>query len=67
MTKKDTMTVDEAMRMLGCDTKAALARKLGMHRQALHVWGEEVPELRRYQVNALAAEMAAQANENAQE
>ena len=47
-------TVQAAMVALGCPTKAALARALGVSRQNLHYWGETVPELRRYQIRELA-------------
>lgn len=47
-------TVQDAMVALGCPTKAALARALGVSRQNLQYWGETVPELRRYQIRELA-------------
>jgi len=47
-------TVQDAMGVLGCDTKAALARALGVSRQNIHAWGDIVPELRRYQIRELA-------------
>lgn len=53
-TATDTMTVQDAMRVLGCPTKAALARALGVSRQNIHAWGDVVPELRRYQIREMA-------------
>ena len=47
-------TVQDAMNALGCPTKAALARALGVSRQNIHAWGDIVPELRRYQIRELA-------------
>lgn len=47
-------TVQDAMGALGCPTKAALARALGVSRQNIHAWGDIVPELRRYQIRELA-------------
>lgn len=47
-------TVAEAMVALGCPTKAALARALGVSRQNIHAWGDIVPELRRYQIREMA-------------
>ena len=47
-------TVQDAMIALGCPTKAALARALGVSRQNIHAWGDIVPELRRYQIRELA-------------
>ena len=47
-------TVQDAMVVLGCPTKAALARALGVSRQNIHAWGDIVPELRRYQIRELA-------------
>lgn len=47
-------TVQDAMSALGCPTKAALARALGVSRQNIHAWGDIVPELRRYQIRELA-------------
>lgn len=47
-------TVQDAMVVLGCPTKAALARVLGVSRQNIHAWGDIVPELRRYQIRELA-------------
>lgn len=47
-------TVQDAMGALGCHTKAALARALGVSRQNIHAWGEIVPELRRYQIREMA-------------
>ena len=46
-------TVQDAMGALGCPTKAALARALGVSRQNIHAWGDIVPELRRYQLREL--------------
>lgn len=46
-------TVQDAMGALGCPTKAALARALGVSRQNIHAWGDIVPELRRYQIREL--------------
>ena len=46
-------TVQDAMVALGCPTKAALARALGVSRQNIHAWGDIVPELRRYQLREL--------------
>lgn len=47
-------TVQDAMVALGCPTKAALARALGVSRQNLQYWGDIVPDLRRYQIRELA-------------
>ena len=47
-------TVQDAMVALGCPTKAALARALGVSRQNIHAWGQIVPELRRYQIREMA-------------
>lgn len=47
-------TVQDAMGALGCPTKAALARALGVSRQNIHAWGQIVPELRRYQIREMA-------------
>ena len=55
-------TVKDAMRVLGCPTKAALARALGVSRQNIHAWGEIVPELRRYQIREMARARAASAS-----
>ena len=46
--------MQDAMVALGCPTKAALARALGVSRQNIHAWGDIVPELRRYQIRELA-------------
>ena len=46
-------TVADAMVALGCPTKAALARTLGVSRQNLNHWGDTVPELRRYQIREM--------------
>lgn len=54
-------TVQDAMVALGCPTKAALARALGVSRQNIHAWGAIVPELRRYQIRELARVRAASA------
>ena len=55
-------TVQDAMGALGCPTKAALARALGVSRQNIHAWGDIVPELRRYQIRELARVRAASAS-----
>ncbi len=48
------MKITEAMEKLGVYTKAGLARKLGIHRQQISQWGDDVPKLREYQITLLA-------------
>jgi biotin operon repressor len=45
------MKTDEAIKEFGSMNQ--LAKALGITRQAVHRWGEDVPELRRYQINEL--------------
>lgn len=59
------MKVTEAMEKLGVLTKAGLARKLGVHRQHVNAWGEDIPKLREYQVTMLAQIHEAQKAEKA--
>jgi len=48
------MTKDEAVRLLG--SKSNVARALGISRQAVSAWGDEVPALRVYQIKEIVAE-----------
>lgn len=47
------MTTDEAVALLG-GGKRRLAEQLGITVQAIHQWGDTVPELRVYQIKAIA-------------
>jgi hypothetical protein len=47
------LKVDAVKRAGGC---AALAKVLGINRQAVHQWGEYIPELRWYQLQTLRPE-----------
>lgn len=51
------MTKREAVERFGSVRK--LADALGITEQAIHQWGDNVPELRAYQIKALLAEKAA--------
>lgn len=51
------MTKQEALEAFGSVRK--LAEALGVTEQAVHQWGEKVPELRVYQIKAVLAERAA--------
>lgn len=50
------MTKDEAIKAFGSTRK--LAEAIGVTEQAVHQWGEMVPELRAYQIKAILAERA---------
>jgi len=50
------MTKDEAIKAFGGTRK--LAEALGISEQAIHQWGEMVPELRVYQIKVVMAEKA---------
>lgn len=51
MTLKETQVkVSEAMELLGCSTKRALAEALDLKPSAVGNWGDEVPYLRKLQV-----------------
>lgn len=49
-TTEARMTVADAMAALGVTTKMALADKLGITRQALTSWREEIPKVREKQI-----------------
>lgn len=49
-TTEARMTVTDAMAALGVTTKMALADKLGITRQALTSWREEIPKVREKQI-----------------
>lgn len=48
------MTVGEAKQLLNVNSDKALADILGITRQAVFQWRGTVPDLRRYQIEALA-------------
>lgn len=48
------MTIQEAMEALG--SKSEIARLLGVSRQAVSKWGDELPPLRVYQIKEILAE-----------
>lgn len=48
------MKTSEAVRIFG--GHAPLAEALGITRQAIYLWGEDVPELRAYQIKELIRE-----------
>lgn len=48
------MTINEAKSLLNVSSDRALAKKLGLSRQAVSQWGGTVPVLREYQIKALA-------------
>ena len=47
------MRTEEAIRHFG--SAAALARALGITRQAVHDWGDEVPTVRTFQIEVVTA------------
>lgn len=48
--RKPALKLVEAMRLLGVNTRSALARELGITRQAVSQWGKHVPELMQYRI-----------------
>lgn len=48
------MTKDEAVRLMG--SKSKVAQALGISRQAVSAWGDDVPPLRAYQLREIMAE-----------
>ncbi len=48
------MKTEDAIRLFG--TVRALADAIGVTEQAIYQWGEDVPELRAYQIAAIAAQ-----------
>jgi hypothetical protein len=48
------MKTEEAVKIFG--SVRQLADAIGISEQAVYKWGENVPELRRYQIEALAKE-----------
>jgi DNA-binding transcriptional regulator YdaS (Cro superfamily) len=46
------MKLSEAMTHFKVTTRSALARELGISRQAVSQWGEVVPELMQYRIEA---------------
>lgn len=56
------MTLDEAKALLNCESSYALAKALGVSRQAVHQWNAlEIPKLRAYEVRTLRMRMRARA------
>ena len=54
MSDSEKMTIEQAMEALGVDSQSALARIVGVSRQAVSLWNGEVPELRQFQIRELA-------------
>lgn len=51
------MTTDEAKQFFEGSARK-LADALGITEQAIHQWGEQVPELRQYQIKVIVQERA---------
>ena len=54
MSDSEKMTIEQAMEALGVDSQSALARIIGVSRQAVSLWNGEVPELRQFQIREMA-------------
>lgn len=48
------MTTQEAIKIFGSKNK--MSKALGISRQAVSKWGDEVPELRMYQIREMIAQ-----------
>lgn len=54
MSECEKMTIEQAMEVLGVDSQAALARIIGVSRQAVTMWNGDVPEMRQFQIREMA-------------
>lgn len=54
MSDSEKMTIEQAMQALGVDSQAALARIIGVSRQAITEWRGIVPEMRTFQIREMS-------------